>query len=190
MSLKLFRSTGYSSLLSPGHSRDTMHPAWVVLASSLWVGFACNVPLWRALIDAKAGTDMTHALLQGVMVSAGCGLALSFLAWRVMLKPVASVILLVAALMAIARWDQAAPRGAGLVDVHLADKLLPSWASLLHWHVPALLAVLAIVPMVWVWNAPVKRLPGPQQLRSNIRGMAAAAILFGITAVLLFGGWA
>jgi hypothetical protein len=107
-----------------------------------------------------------------------------------MLKPVASVILLVAALMAIARWDQAVPRGAGLVDVHLADKLLPSWASLLHWHVPALLAILAIVPMVWVWNAPLKRLPGPQQLRSNIRGMAMAAILFGITAALLFGGWA
>ena len=43
MSLKLFRSTGYSSILAPGESRVATHPGWVILAISLWIGFACNV---------------------------------------------------------------------------------------------------------------------------------------------------
>ena len=47
MSLKLFRSTGYSSILAPGESRVATHPGWVILAISLWIGFACNVALWR-----------------------------------------------------------------------------------------------------------------------------------------------
>lgn len=188
MSLKLFRSTGYSSLLSPGHSRETLHPAWVVAATSVWAGFACNVPLWRALAAVSGNFGLPHALLLGAMIASAYGVALSLLGWRATLKPAASLVLIVAALVAVARWSEPAAVPGAAIDAPLAHSLLPSWASLLHWQTPALLAVLAIAPMVWVWNAPVKRLPGPQQLRSNLRGMATAAILFGIAAVMLFVG--
>ncbi|MES3001990.1 MAG: hypothetical protein V4787_14965 [Pseudomonadota bacterium] len=187
MSLKLFRSTGYSSLLSPGRSRETLHPAWVVGAASFWAGIVCNVPLWRALAGVSGNVGLPHALLVSVMIASGYGIALSLFGWRATLKPAASLVLIVAALVAVARWNEPAAVPAAAIDAHLAHSLLPSWASLLHWQAPALLAVLAIAPMVWVWNAPVKRLPGPQQLRANLRGMATAAIPFGIAAVLLFG---
>ena len=188
MSLKLFRSTGYSSLLSPGHSRATTHPGWVVVVVSLWAGFACNVPLWRALAAVPMNLGLPHTVLLGAVVASGCALALSLFGWHATLKPSASLILLVAALAAVARWDSPPALDAGLIDTHLAHGLLPSWASLLRWQGPALLAVLAIAPLVWLWSAPVKRLTGPQQLRSNLRGMAIAGAVFAACAIGLYNG--
>ncbi|MBG9386555.1 phosphoethanolamine transferase domain-containing protein [Caenimonas aquaedulcis] len=188
MSLKLFRSTGYSSLLSPGRSRATLHPGWVVLGASLWAGFACNVPLWRAVAGAPLGLAMLHALLLGTVVASGCAVALSLFGWYATLKPAATLILVVAALAAVARWNGPPSLDASLIDSHLTHGLLPSWASLLRWQVSALLALLVVVPLVWVWNAPVRRLPGPRQLRSNLVGMASAAVVFAATASALYNG--
>jgi hypothetical protein len=53
--------------------------------------------------------------------------------------------------------------------------VLPAWASFLRWQVLSLLVLLGLVPMVWMWNHPVRRLPGPAQLRSNLLGACIAA---------------
>ena len=67
MALKLFRSTGYSTLLMPGEARLAMHPGWLVLATSLWLGLACNVALWRELSGSAMGTGLATALLGGAV---------------------------------------------------------------------------------------------------------------------------
>src|SRR4051812_18897651 len=115
MSLKLFRSTGYASIFEPGQSRVAMHPGWVTAATSAWAGFVCNVALWREL--AHSSTDRIGwppVLALAVFISAACGLVLSVLSWRRTLKPAATLVLFVAALVACSIWSQALPADAAL----------------------------------------------------------------------------
>jgi hypothetical protein len=42
--------------------------------------------------------------------------------------------------------------------------------------------VLAVVPIVALWNTTVRRLPGPAQLRANLLGAVLAGAVLG-------GGW-
>lgn len=183
MSLKLFRSTGYSSILAPGETRVAMHPAWLVVATSGWIGFVCNVGLWRALQPGEAGApSLEWALTAGFFAAGASALVLNLLGWRRTLKPTATLLLLLAAVLACGIWVQAHPLDGSLLGKGPVA-LFPSWASLLGWQVPALLVVLGLVPMLWVWHTQLRRLPGPQQFSSNATGMAAAA------AVLVASGW-
>jgi glucan phosphoethanolaminetransferase (alkaline phosphatase superfamily) len=186
MSLKLFRSTGFSSILSPGETRRaTTHPGWVVLAVSLWAGFACNVALWRGL---WAGAGLPHAVALGAFVAAACAALLSLLGWRKTLKPAATLVLFLAALSACAIWGQGLPLDGHVAEMRLSTLMIPPWASLLRWQVSLLLMVLAVVPTVWVWNAQLRRLPGPDQLSVNIAGMLIAAAALAASGFLLLRG--
>jgi len=187
MSLKLFRSTGYESILSPGETRVSMHPGWIITATSAWAGFACNVALWRELwAGDRAGLAWAFAL--GAFVAAACAAILSVLGWRKTLKPAATLILFVAALAACAIWGQDIPVDASLLQKRLSGLILPSWASLLRWQVSALLVVLALAPTIWLWNTQVRRLPGPQQLSINMMGILLASIMVAASGFLLFRG--
>lgn len=178
MSLKLFRSTGYSSIFAPGQSRVAMHPDWMVVATSTWVGFVCNVALWRELARSSVeGMGLARVLALAVFLSAACALVLSVLGWRRTLKPAATVILFFAALAACSIWGQALPVDASLLDKGLFSLILPPWASLLRWQVSAMLAGLALVPIVWAWNTKVRRLSASQQLSATVMGILISAAL-------------
>jgi glucan phosphoethanolaminetransferase (alkaline phosphatase superfamily) len=187
MSLKLFRSTGYSSILAPGETRLATHPGWVVLAVSMWIGFACNVAVWREVRTLGAGNGLARTLLAGALIAASCAIVLSLFGWRRTLKPFASVLLLLAALGACCVWIQGLPVDSNLLDRGLKSLLVPSWASFLRWQVPALLVGLALVPMLWVWQVQVRRLPGPHQLASNALGMLLGVAAAAACGWLLFG---
>lgn len=189
MALKLFRSTGYSSILSPGETRAAMHPGWMIAAVAAWVGFACNVALWREVSGHSAdGAGFARALAIGVYLASGCGLVLSILGWRKTLKPAATLILFVVVLAACSIWAQGLPIDANLADKRLSSLILPSWASLLRWQVCALLVGLALVPTVWVWHTPVRRLAGPRQLNVNLTGFMIAGVLLIASGYLLWRG--
>src|SRR5215210_1526072 len=171
MALKLFRSTGYSSIFAPGQSRVAMHPGWMIAAVSAWAGFVCNVAVWRQFAGSGAeGMDWQPTLALGLFIAAGCVLVLSTLGWRRTLKPAGTLILFLAALAACSIWAQALPVDASLLDKRLSSLMLPSWASLLRWQVWALLTVLFLVPTVWVWNTKVRRLSARQQLSVMVMG--------------------
>jgi glucan phosphoethanolaminetransferase (alkaline phosphatase superfamily) len=182
MRLKLFRSTGYSTLLMPGETRVAMHPGWLVLATSLWLGFVCNVALWRALSGSAMGTGFGTALLSGALVAGTGGALLSLLGWRRTLKPAATVLLFLGALFACGMWAQAVPVDGGLWGVR-PGALMPGWASLLRWQVPALLVGLALLPSFWVWHVNLRRLPGPDQLRANLSGAAMGIVVAAVAAL-------
>ena len=170
MSLKLFRSTGYASILSPGETRIATHPGWMILAVSLWIGFVCNVALWREL-RSLAGPGLGRALWTGLFIAAACGALLSLLGWRRTLKHSATLLLALAALVAASIWVQQLPIGAGLLDQGLRAVRVPSWSSLLRGQFPVLLAGLGLLPMIWVWQLKLRRLPGPRQLSANVTAM-------------------
>jgi glucan phosphoethanolaminetransferase (alkaline phosphatase superfamily) len=185
MSLKLFRSTGYSSILAPGETRVAMHPGWVVLAVSLWIGLACNVALWRALSrGADAAPGLAWALTAGACAASAVGVILSLMGWRRTLKPVATVLLLLAALGACGVWIQSLPVDAGFLNQRPSG-LLPAWSSFLRWQVPALLVGLGLVPMLWLWSTHPRRLSGPEQLVANVSGMVVGGIVLVGSAWLL-----
>lgn len=188
MALKLFRSTGYSSILTPGETRLAMHPGWMVLAVSLWIGFVANVALWRVLSGNDRATSLAHVLVLGAAVAAAAVLILSVLGWRRTMKPAAILLLLLSALVACVVWSRAYPVDATLLERPPASLLLPSWASLLRWQVSGALAGLALVPAIWVWQKQVRRLAGGDQLRFNVAGAIAGAVLFGAARWLLAKG--
>lgn len=186
MALKLFRSTGYSSILAPGETRIATHPGWLILAISLWIGFVCNVAVWREVRSLGAGNGLARTLLAATFIVAAVATLLSLLGWRRTLKKVATVLLLLAALTASCVWVQGLPVDSNLLDRGLRSLLVPTWPSLLRWQVPALLVVLGLVPMLWLWQLQVRRLPGPQQLASNATGMLIGLAIMTGTGFLLF----
>ena len=184
MALKLFRSTGYSSILMAGETtRLALHPGWAVLVASVWAGFVCNVALWRQLGGSSQAAGMRPALALGLAVAGSCGVVLGLFGWRKTLKLATTLILFTAALTATSIWSDGLPVDSALLGRSLTDLILPSWASLLRWQAALLLCALALVPVLWMWHTPLRRLPGPDQLSVNIVGTLIGA------AVLATGAW-
>jgi glucan phosphoethanolaminetransferase (alkaline phosphatase superfamily) len=176
MALKLFRSTGYSTLLMPGEARLGTHPATLVLWTSAWLAVPCNVAVWR-LVDGTA-SDLRVALASVLLLAGGSGVFLSVFGWRRTLKAAITLALVVAALVACGLWTQELP-----VETlwHGPSRaLLPPWANFLRWQVLALVVVLALVPIVWLWNHKVRRLSGQEQWKSNALGAIAGLLVFGL----------
>ncbi|MDB5915459.1 MAG: putative rane protein [Ramlibacter sp.] len=172
MALKLFRTTGYSTLLMPGESRLATHPARLVAWASLWLALACNVAVWRLL--AGSG-ELRVALASILIIGGGSAAFLSVFGWRRTLKLAVTVAILLAALVACGVWSQQLP--IQQVWHGPSRALLPAWASFMRWQVLVLVLVLAVLPIVWLWNHPIRRLAGPTQLRSNLLGLLAGALL-------------
>jgi lipid A ethanolaminephosphotransferase len=181
MALKLFRSTGYSTLLLPGETRLAMHPLMTVLCASLWLALACNVAVWRLV--AGTAPDARAGLASMALIGGGSGFVLSLLGWRRTLKPAITLALIAAALAACGLWSQQLPIEA--LWHGPSRTLLPAWASFLRWQVLLLVLALAVLPIVWVWNLPIRRLAGPIQLRANLAGACSAAIVFAAGVLLL-----
>lgn len=176
MALKLFRSTGYSTLLMPGEARLATHPVRLVVWASLWLALACNVAVWRLLAGSMA--DARGAAASVLLVGGAAGAFFSILGWRRTLKPAITLALIVAALVACGLWTQELPietlwHGPSHV-------LLPPWANFLRWQVLVLVTVLALVPIVWLWNHKIRRLSGHDQLASNAMGVVVSVLVFGL----------
>ena len=187
MSLKLFRSTGYSSILAAGETRVAMHPGWLILFTSLWVGLACNVDLWRAL-GGSPGGGLGQALTTGAFAAGAGAIVLSLLGWRKTVKPAALLIVFAAALAASAAWQAAVPADTAAAGMSLSGLLVLPWRGLLHWQVGAILAGLALPPAIWICKTRVRRLPGSKQLGVNLAGILAAGAVLAPSAFILFSG--
>ena len=174
MSLKLFRSTGYHSILAPGEASVAMHPGWAITGISLWVGIVCNVWFWQAI--GASGSELLRPLLAGLVVAAATGFVLSLLGWKRTLKVAGTLVLLLGALFAGGIWTQGLTL-AMVLEAKRMSMMLPTWASLFRWQVPTLLGLLGLLPMLWLWNAKLRRLTGPAQLQANLTGMALSAVV-------------
>lgn len=172
MPLKLFHTTGYSALLQPGETRASPHSARLVLGASLWVALACNVALWRWL---GGSGNARSAIAAAAILGGGTCLFASFFGGRRTLKTALTLALVTAALMAAGLWSQELP--VATLWQGPPRTWLPGWASFLRWQVLVLVLVLAVLPVVAVWNASVRRLSLAAQLRSSVLGIFLGAAL-------------
>lgn len=169
MALRLFRTTGYSTLLMPGETRASRHPAQLVLWGSLWLSLACNVGVWRFLTQ---GENWRAAVASVLVIAGASGAGLSLLGWRRTLKPALTFALIAGAFMADGFWTQQLPVQA--LWQGPPRTWMPNWASFIRWQGMVLVFVLAVLPIVWVWQSQVRRLSGPAQLKVNLWGAILA----------------
>jgi lipid A ethanolaminephosphotransferase len=173
MSLKLFRSTGFHSILSPGETRVALHPGWAVAGVAGWIAVACNAWLWQALVR---GHNPLQPLLAGVAAFGTVAAVLSAFGWRRTFKLAATVALLLAGLLAAGIWTQDISFASVLEGRRIAS-LLPTWASLFGWQVPLLLVLVGGVPVWWLWHTQLRRLSAASQWKTNVWGVVLYAPL-------------
>ena len=172
MSLKLFRTTEFStsSLFTRTRPTVAVHPLRLVLLSALWLAVMGNLPLWQALSQLP-DTANARGLLFGVMFCIGIAGAnavlLGLLAWRGLLKPAIVVLLMVSALSTHYMFvyhvviDQTM-----LVNVFNTD--MREVRDLVSWRLAGTLLVLGVLPAIWFWRKPVRRVGWIGQVIVNL----------------------
>ena len=157
----------------------------MVLAASAWMALAGNMPLWLALhrlglLGSAAGWAMAAAL---ALVLAGCTAALlSLLAWRWMLKPAVTLLLLVTGISAYFMLAYHVVIDPGML-VNVVETDFREAADLWSPWLIACLAFFVGLPAAAVWTAHVSIHPAASQLLRNV-GAAAAALALSAVAIL------
>ncbi|MBC7436834.1 MAG: phosphoethanolamine--lipid A transferase [Bdellovibrionales bacterium] len=184
MSLKLFRTTEFStsSLFTRTRPTVAVHPIRLVLLCALWLAVMGNLPLWQALYNLPE-TANARGLFFGVMFClaiAGANAALlGLLAWRGLLKPAIVLLVMVAALsthyMLVYRVviDRTM-----LVNVFNTD--IREVRDLISWRLAGTMLVLGLLPAIWFWRKPVRRVGWLGQAIVNLltvlTGLAVAVV--------------
>ena len=156
----------------------------LVVLSSLWLSVLGNLALWKTLI---ALPDLTgwHGIFFGMafawMIACVIAAVLSLFAWRFTLKPVITLLLLLAALATHYMWMYGI-----VVDTPMLINVLQTDAreasDQLSGRLFMTVLVLAVVPSVWLWRQPVTRPPLSQQMLRNAGLLVASLTLaFGTT---------
>jgi lipid A ethanolaminephosphotransferase len=161
-------------------------PVFVALAVALWMASLANWPLWRALADVQAAGSTVHGwgflLGFGTLIAAGNAALLMLFAWRWTLKPVATVLLLIAAFGAYFMLNYGIAIDASMLTNVLQTDVREA-SDLLSWRMAAVVAALAGPPLWWLWRQPVARSSPLRQLIHNagwlmfFLGIAVASVL-------------
>lgn len=188
MSLKLFRSTEFanSSLFSPAVQRIAIHPFWVALLASAWLATAGNLALWQELMK-QPGWGNVQGLWLGlrlaVLIVAVLCAILSLASWRWTFKPAITILLFLAAFASHVMLT----RGI-VIDTDTMVQALQTKPgeirTLLSWQLFLIVMVLAVLPSVWLWRTPVRRIPPFQNLlQSALFLMVSCAVIAGTLSV-------
>jgi lipid A ethanolaminephosphotransferase len=162
------------------------NPLTLAAGVSLWLASACNWPLWRAMVELPelASVDGTVFMFSFGLMVACIGLALLALgAWRRSIKPLATLLLVVAAVGAHFMGsyriviDPTMMVNVLHTDVHEAGDLF-GWRLLLS------LALLAGLPAWWLWRTPLRAAPAAAQGLYNGAALTLALSLAGALLVL------
>lgn len=187
MRLRLFHITEYaqSQFLSPETQRQSSHPWVILLVSSLWLAIPGNWVLWRTVLNLPGHSigDQPWFLVVSLalMLTCAIGLLLCVVNWHLTLKPVITLMLLMAAFNTEGMLMQDKLLDASLLGNVLQDPSV-HLRAVLSWRLFTSLMLLCVVPAVWLWRTPVRRFTLMPNLIQNI----FFALIVG---VLLLGLW-
>lgn len=182
MTLKLFHITEFaeSAWVSPEKQREAIHPVMVVCLVSLWLTLACNFPLWRELahLPLETGQRWWLGLRLALLMLFALTALLSLVSWRRTLKLALMLLLLLAALNTPLMLSQA-----NFLDLSAGlGQLGAQLRAGTNWQLVGLFVALGLLPALWLWRLPVRRVPLPAKLPQN-------ALLLVLSCVLLAGTW-
>ncbi len=201
MALKLFRSTGYGTLLDaqgaaawqklPEHARS-WNPLHILAIISVWLSSLCNYALWREL--ARIGrlssvTDYIFAVGLAVIIFTAICALFSLLAWRKTIKPLAIFLLIAAALGAHFMISYGVVIDTTMI-VNVVQTDPKETLELLNLKFFATLLVLGIIPSVWVVRARVRSVLWLKQGMLNALFFFIFCALFALTIAIFYQNFA
>lgn len=159
--------------------------SWIILATSVWMASLGNVALWREMYRLgllHSAGDFAFAAALGSIVLAALLVLLRLVAWRGVLKPALTLLLLVAAAGAHFMLSYGI-----VIDSTMLVNVLQTDAreavDLISWRMAGTLALLGGLPVLWLWCQPLAFAPWPRQLLRNTIGALAAFLL--LTALVM-----
>ena len=178
MTLKLFHITEFaeSAYLSPETQREAIHPVTVLSLASLWLTLACNVPLWREFshLPLESAQHWWLGLRLALLVGFALTALLSLLCWRRTFKPAILLLLLLAGLNLPLMLEQAS-----FLDLRAGPS---SWGQQLRhafsWQSAGWFLALGLLPALWLWRLPIRRVPLLANLRQNMALLALSCAVF------------
>ncbi len=157
----------------------------LAVAAAVWIASFANWPLWRALLalpETGSGRGALFIVGFGLMIAALLTALLAFVAWRFTVKPVIALFVLAAAFGAHFMGTYGVVIDSTMM-VNVVQTDPREVRDLLSWRLLVGVAVLAGIPLVVLWRAPLQRLGAAAQLGRNALGLFVALAVF---AALLF----
>jgi lipid A ethanolaminephosphotransferase len=169
--------------------RGRVLPAQAVVAvAALWMAIAANLPLWRRLLalDMLAGVQgALFAVAMLLILWAGLTILIGAFAWRFSLKPVVTLLLLVAAFASHFMTSYGVVIDPGMVTNVLQTD--PNEAgALFSGQLVATLGWLALLPAAWLWRQAVSYGSARRQLGRNLLLSVSAAAMLCAAVLLAF----
>ena len=165
--------------------RSPLTLAWL---SALWLGTVCNWPLWQQLAQLPELSGLRGGVFIAVFCGVVCALTgalLSLLAWRPVLKPALTLLLLLAAALAYFIGSYGT-----IIDPTMIVNVLQTDSreagDLLNLRLAASLLVLGLLPSLWLWRRPLDRAPVARRLGINLLAFAAGVVAAVLLSLAVF----
>ena len=175
--------------LSDTQPSRAWNPLTLALLAGLWIAALPNWPLWRALLALPETSSTRGALFVigfGLMIAALTALLLTLLAWRPTIKPAIAALLLAAAFGAHFMGSYGV-----VIDTTMMINVLQTdpreVRDLLNLRLLGSVLLLAGVPLLLLWRAPVR---GVGVLRQGGRNLLGLVVLMLLLAALLLALYA
>lgn len=147
---------------------------------AMWLAVVGNLPLWQRVHELTAGSARSIPVLAGIgLIVAGATAALLWsIAWPRLFLPMASLLVIAAAVGSYFMWQYGA-----VIDTTMLDNAintdLREVRDLMSWSLPVALVAVAGPPLWWIWR---RRLPAFSWTVRAWRN--AAGVLLGVALAL------
>jgi lipid A ethanolaminephosphotransferase len=158
----------------------------LLVIGSVWLATLGNLPLWRELGrlgQVQNASGWALALGLGAIIAAATVLLGALLAWRKTVKPLLTLLLLLAAFASYYEWQFGV-----VIDPTMVTNVLQTDVrearDVLSWQLFGFVACIALLPALWLWRLPL--LPAPSVLKGLAQrlGLMLAALALLLASLL------
>lgn len=171
----------------PSSSRAPWHPTALLLVLALWLATAGNLPLWRALWKLPETHGLQAAVTLGslvLVVLAATVLLLGLFLWPRWLKPAGIALLLITASSSYFMSSYGIVIDPSMLT-NVVQTDMGEALDLVSWPLVVTLLLGAVLPGIWWWRQPVRRVGGGrlvlQQLGVGLLGLLVAVAMLWIS---------
>ncbi len=162
-----------------------VRPEWVTLIASAFLLVGFNFVLWQHLFEITAadGKGIVMRVAFGVMIFAAFNIVLTLLAFRLVLKPVLTLLFMISAGVAYFMSQYGVLIDAGMLR-NFAETNATEVRDLLSLKLFVYIVVLGVLPTLLLWKTPINYRRWHRELLSKVLvAFASAAVIGGVALV-------